>query len=391
MIELANKSKCTGCSACCDVCPKNAISMEYDEYGFLYPHINQELCCECKLCEKICPSKSVETDFKSPLSIYAGWSEDSKILKNSTSGGIFMSLCREVFSKSGAVFGAAFDENLKLSHKVAYTEQDAVCMQGSKYIQSNTSGAYQKAKKLLDGDKLVLFSGTPCQIDGLYHFLKKPYENLITCEVLCHGVGSTTFFEEVISENEKNICSKAIDVKFRDKHKGWEDSLFKISFENGKVLSQFSYYSTFGFPFSLGYVNREYCSECKYSSPKRTADITLGDYSAIDKNKYSRKQRKNGISIILVSTEKGKRFLESVNGIVLEEKIPDLFGESNPALRKRKNDVTKRNSFFEIYKNNGYQTVKSMFATPSKQTITRFKYRKQLNFAYNILKKLKLK
>lgn len=391
MIELAIKSKCTGCSACCDACPQNAISMEYDEEGFLFPHINEALCCKCGLCQKTCPTLSEAFDFKAPLSIYAGWSEDKKMLKNSTSGGIFMSLCREVFSQSGVVFGAAFDDALKLSHKSAFSENEALSMQGSKYIQSNVSGAYKEAKGCLDENKLVLFSGTPCQIDGLYHYLKKPYENLITCEILCHGVGSTAFFEDVISENEKVNSSKAVDVKFRDKQKGWEDSQFKITFENGKTVSQFSYYSTFGYPFSLGYSNREFCSECRYSSPQRIADITLGDYSASDKNKYSKEKRKNGISIILVSTEKGMHFLESVKGLSLEEKEASLVGESNPALRKRKNDTKKRNHFFEVYKNEGYEAVKNTYATPPKNTVTRFKYRRQINFVYSLLKKLKLK
>lgn len=391
MVELAEKSKCTGCSACCDACPQNAISMKYDEEGFLFPNINEELCCECGLCRKICPTLSEGFDFKSPLAIYAGWSEDKKMLKNSTSGGIFMSLCREVFEKSGVVFGASFDENLKLSHKSAFCEEEALSMQGSKYIQSDASGAYKEAKKHLDEKTLVLFSGTPCQIDGLLHYLKKPYDNLITCEILCHGVGSASFFEDVISENEKSAESKAVDVKFRDKKKGWEDSQFKITFENGKTSSQFSYYSTFGYPFSLGYSNRQYCSQCRYSSPKRIADITLGDYSASDKSEYSKEKRKNGISIILVSTEKGKAFLQSAKGLVLEEKDASLVGESNPALRKRQNDTAKRNHFFEIYKTQGYEAVKTAYATPPKQTVTRFKYRRQINFIYSLLKKLKIK
>lgn len=391
MVELAIKSKCTGCSACCDACPQNAISMKYDEEGFLFPHISEELCCKCGLCQKACPTLSEGFDFKAPLSIYAGWSDDEKMLKNSTSGGIFMSLCRQVFERSGVVFGATFDDALKLSHKSAFNEKDALSMQGSKYIQSNASGAYKEARKYLDENKIVLFSGTPCQIDGLFHYLKKPYENLITCEILCHGVGSTAFFEDVISENEKVNGSKAVEVKFRDKQKGWEDSQFKITFENGKAVSQFSYYSTFGYPFSLGYSNREYCSQCRYSSPKRIADITLGDYSASDKNKYSKEKRKNGISIILASTEKGKDFLKSVKGLALEEKEASLVGESNPALRKRQNDTAKRNHFFEIYKTKGYEAVKAAYATPSKDTVTRFKYRRQINFIYSLLKKLKLK
>ena len=391
MIELAIKSQCMGCSACCDACPQNAISMKYDEEGFLFPHINEALCCECGLCQKTCPTLSGDSAFKSPISIYAGWSDDKKMLKNSTSGGIFMSLCRLVFEKSGVVFGASFDSALKLSHKSAFNEKDAVSMQGSKYIQSNASGAYKEAKRYLNENKLVLFSGTPCQIDGLLHYLKKPYENLITCEILCHGVASTAFFEDVVSEEEKANGSKAVDVKFRDKQKGWEDSHFKIIFENGKTASQFSYYSTFGYPFSLGYSNREYCSQCRYSSPERIADITLGDYSAGDKSKYSKEKRKNGISIILASTEKGKAFLSSVKALTLEEKDASLVGESNPALRKRKNDTAKRNHFFEIYKTKGYKAVKMAYATPSKNTITRFRYRRQINCIYSLLRKLKLK
>ena len=220
----------------------------------------------------------------------------------------------------------------------------------------------------------------------------KTYENLITCEVLCHGVGSTKFFEDVIKDYQLSNNSKVKNVLFRDKKGGWEDSYFTVFFENGKRKSSPSYYNTFGYPFSRGYISRESCLNCKYSSEMRVADITLGDYAGKDKNHYSSKQKKMGISLVLASTEKGKKVLKELEATVeFDEKDILKISESNPALRQKAHNERKRNKFFDVYLNDGYDSVKLRCATPSKEIVFRHKYRRQINFVYNILKKLKLK
>ena len=392
MIKLADKFQCTGCSACSNVCPQNAMKMQYDEQGFLFSEVDNDRCCDCGKCSKVCPVLQNDTNCHTPIGFWAAWSKDCKTLKSSTSGGMFMSLSRYVFARNGAVFGALFDKEMHLVHGVAFNECEAWAMQGSKYIQSNIGSAYKRAKELLNSQTLVMFTGTPCQIEGLYKYLGKTYENLITCEVLCHGVGSTKFFEDVIKDYQLSNNSKVKNVLFRDKKGGWEDSYFTVFFENGKRKSSPSYYNTFGYPFSCGYISRESCLNCKYSSEMRVADITLGDYAGKDKNHYSSKQKKKGISLVLASTEKGKKVLKELEATVeFDEKDILKISESNPALRQKAHNERKRNKFFDVYLNDGYDSVKLRCATPSKEIVFRHKYRRQINFVYNILKKLKLK
>lgn len=389
MIKLAGEAECTGCSACFNICPTGSIEMKYDEQGFLFPFIDRQQCCACGKCMDICPVLQDAVNYHTPVGFWAAWSKDMKTLRSSTSGGMFLSLSRYVFSHNGAVAGVRFDKDMHLIHDIAYSESEACAMQGSKYIQSNVGHAYRKVKKLLNSQVLVMFTGTPCQIDGLYSYLGKEYENLITCEVLCHGVGSTKFFEDVIKDYQSGSSSEAEYVLFRDKKHGWEDSSFTIGFLNGRRKSLPSYYNTFGYPFSRGQISRLSCLNCKYSSTNRVADITLGDYAGKDKEQYSSKQRKMGISLVLASTEKGRRILEGLEDTVVYDKkdIADI-SESNPALRKRNHSKERRNEFFDIYLKEGYDAVKMKFASPSREVVLRYKYRRQINAVYNILKKI---
>ena len=392
MIELADRTVCTGSMACANVCSLNAISVKYDEQGFIYPEVDNALCRLCGKCVNVCAALQGASELKEPIGFWAGWTKDKVMQKKSTSGGLFMSLCRYVFSLDGVVFGARFDEQLKVFHGVAYNEQQAGSMHGSKYIQSNVADSYRKAGELLKEGKTVLFTGTPCQIDGLYKVLNGDHDNLITCEVLCHGVGSTRYFEDVIADLESEYKSKAINVKFRHKLRGWEDSCFSITFENGKRFLAPSYYNAFGYPFSLGHICRESCFSCGYSAPNRVADITLGDYSAKDKEKYTKAQKDLGISLILASTDKGKKVLEGMcDSLVLDPKPIQQVAVSNPALKPRNKDKTVRSEFFSLYAEKGFHAVKMRYGMPDKKTVFRFKHRRQIAFIYNLLKKLHLK
>ena len=190
MIEIIDKAKCCGCHACDNVCPKNCIKIIIDEEGFLYPKINKDICISCNLCEKVCPLiNSIDNnEFKSIA--YACKNRNEQVRINSSSGGIFFLLCEEVINKNGVVFGATFDDNFNVKHSFTETLEECKAFRGSKYVQSSIGDMYKHAKRFLDQDRTVLFTGTQCQIKGLNIFLGKSYKNLLTVDVICHGVPS---------------------------------------------------------------------------------------------------------------------------------------------------------------------------------------------------------
>ena len=181
--RLAEHNDCTGCMACYNACPKQAIDFIEDKEGFVQPRINGEKCIGCKLCEKSCPEIS-PLDLKKPFQpkIYAAWHKEDRCL--SSSGGAFSAFARQTIESGGVVFGAAFDENHHLRHTAAKDVESLSALRGSKYIQSNIGTTYKEIKKHLLANRYVLFTGTPCQVSGLKSYLAKDYEKLITIDLI---------------------------------------------------------------------------------------------------------------------------------------------------------------------------------------------------------------
>lgn len=391
MPELADEFQCTGCSACAAICPNEAIEMEYNHEGFIFPKIITTKCCDCRMCEKICPILNSRKISQKEYNIYLAGIKDKKIRKKSTSGGVFTGIAQFVFSHNGLVVGAQFDQRMVLKHVIAESEKEINMMRGSKYIQSEVKDVYALVKKELDNNRMILFTGTPCQIDGLLHFLEKAYDNLITCDVLCHGVASSRFFYDAIKWYEKEQGSKVTNIYFRDKRKSWEKSEFRVEFINGKALHFPSYLNEFGYPFSHRLCCRKSCFKCKYSSTERISDISIGDYTGTDKNKYSYFDRHSGLSLVIVSSLKGKEVISALSNTVdIEAKSREIC-KTNPALRNRDDSLRERNLFFSTYNEKGFDFVRKSYATPTKEEILRFKYGKLLNVIHNILVKLNIR
>lgn len=179
MINIQEKSKCCGCYGCYNICPKGAIEMVQDEKGFYYPQIIKEKCINCGLCNKICPiSNKIEIE-NSPKA-FAAYNKDKRIREKSSSGGVFTLLAEKILEQNGVVFGAKFDENFNVVHSYVERKEDLEVFRGSKYVQSKIGDTYKKAEELLKNGRLVLFSGTPCQIEGLKKYIRKEYDNLYT-------------------------------------------------------------------------------------------------------------------------------------------------------------------------------------------------------------------
>lgn len=199
MISITSKEMCCGCAACEQRCPKSCIVMREDEEGFLYPQTDMSKCIDCGLCEKVCPVLN-QGEKRKPLYVYAAKNKNPQIQLYSSSGGVFTHIAEQIIQNNGVVFGARFDENWAVKHDYTETLEGLAAMRGSKYVQSRIGSTYQQAKDFLEAGRLVLFSGTPCQIRGLKLFLAKEYENLLTVDLVCHGVPSPEIWRQYLHE-----------------------------------------------------------------------------------------------------------------------------------------------------------------------------------------------
>ena len=215
-----DKYDCCGCRACEQVCPKQAIVMETDDEGFLYPKIDACKCINCGLCNKVCPIEVGNISVEHPLAVYAAQYQNNKVLNNSSSGGIFSLIANYVFSKYGVVYGAAFDDDMYLQHIRITDIEELNKLRGSKYVQSDIEDTYKQAKTDLENGALVYFTGTPCQIQGLKLFLRKHYANLLTTDLVCHGTPSYKVFANTLREIEAKKHGRIYSYLFRDKSVG---------------------------------------------------------------------------------------------------------------------------------------------------------------------------
>ncbi len=302
------KNLCSGCSACLNICPKKAISMK-KENGFLYPSIDYSVCIDCHNCEKICPQLSSSKKHEE-LFIIAAYAKDENIRKNSSSGGIFSLFAQKYLSNNGIVIGCAMAEDFKSAKHIAIkNEQDLRFLRGSKYLQSQTGQIFSDVKKFLLEGKNVLFSGTPCQVAGLSAFIPDSMKkNLLTIDVICHGVPSPLVWEKYIEAREKEAGAKTKAVSFRKKtDKTKEYSLF-IEFENGKTFNE-SIKNNF---YLRGFVNnlflRPSCYNCEIKNNAYKSDITLADYWGAE-DVFEKEEVEKGISLVITHSEKGKKEL----------------------------------------------------------------------------------
>ena len=331
MIKIVNKQDCCGCSACVQRCPKHCITLKEDGEGFLYPHVNSDECIDCGLCEKVCPELH-HGERHIPLEVYAAKNKDESIRMQSSSGGIFTLLAEKVIQEGGVVFGAAFDANWEVMHTYAETMEGLVDFRGSKYMQSRIGTAYQDAEYFLKQGRKVLFSGSPCQIKGLKLFLRKNYDNLIAVDFICHGVPSPKVWREYLKEtiarkSGKNSvlpypipCKIGIDtVDFRSKSTGWKKYSFALTLsetlaegaQNTVLLSSVFSENPFMRAFLADLILRPSCYSCPSKSGRSGSDLTIADYWAIPQVAPEFDDDK-GVSLVLVQTEKGKSFYQSL-------------------------------------------------------------------------------
>lgn len=354
MIRLDKKENCCGCEACKQVCPRKCISFQYDEEGFMYPQINKKDCVDCGLCEKVCPIQN-KTPHRKPLDVLAAYNKNESVRKKSSSGGMFYLLAKKTIENHGVVFGAKFNKTWGVEHDFTEHLEELSLFMGSKYVQSRIGDNFLKIRAFLKQGRLVLFSGTPCQVKALKLFLRKEYENLLLVEVLCHGVPSPILWEKYIHEQycmeETTIIEK---LSFRWKVSLWETyHLYCKRSTGGKSKEKSEPFndSLWGKAFVQNLFLRPSCYSCPVKYLSSGSDITLGDFWGIDHYHKEFNDHK-GASLVMVNTKKALAFIDKLDFKYVES-VYEYAVKYNKVIEKAYELNGKRKTFYDFYKKKG--------------------------------------
>ena len=356
MLEIKEKKNCTGCHACGSVCPQKCIQMLPDEEGFLYPSIHWNRCVDCGACEKVCPVLH-PADISFPLKVYAARNEDETIRMSSSSGGVFTALAEEMIQRGGVVFGASFNEDGQVVHSMTDQWEGLAAFRGAKYVQSLIGEVYLQVRRLLKQGRWVLFSGTPCQVAGLKHFLRTDDERLLTVDVVCHGVPSPLVWQtylDSINPRKERITA----LSMRDKSHGWKRYGMEIRTEDtvlytGKAADNL---------YSQGYLDHLYlrpsCHACPAKKGRSHSDFTLGDFWGIERVHPSIDDDR-GTGLVLVNSLAGMNFYRSLRVLEKEVTYAQAF-RGNPSLELCAPLTDSREEFWRRFPEEGMKVVSDL-------------------------------
>lgn len=367
MINITDKSKCCGCSACVQCCPKQCIAMHEDKEGFLYPKVDLARCIDCELCERVCPVLNV-ADNRYPHKVLAAKNKNERIRNTSSSGGVFTILAEQVINDGGVVFGVRFNDKWEVVHSYAETVEDLAAFRGSKYVQSVIGDSFKQVEAFLKQGRKVLFSGTPCQIAGLKRYLRKTYGNLLTVECVCHGVPSPLVWREYLNEirRPKGVAGKntvlpiykdlpvITGINFRDKSNGWKKFGFLLGLKSASKADENSVFSSgiqtvlqpfyenpFMQAFLADFILRPSCYNCPTKAGRSGADIALADFWGIE-NVLPEFDDDRGCSLVLDYTSRAEYESEC-------ERVPTGYEDAvryNPAIVRSVAKPLNRAFFF---------------------------------------------
>lgn len=359
MITITKNENCCGCEACVQVCPKHCISFCQDLEGFYYPSVNKSECINCGLCERVCPCANL-FDVIIPIESYAARNKDERVRALSSSGGVFQLLASQIISSNGVVFGASFNEKWEVLHTEATSLVEIEKFQGSKYVQSRIGDSFQSVELCLKQGRPVLFSGTPCQVSGLRHFLNKEYDYLYCVDVICHGVPSPLVWKKYLDDirydrkrmySDKPCIPTISDVSFRDKTYGWDRYSLSITFEENnirqKTIPQIGIDNPYMKAFILNWSLRPSCYNCPSKNGSSGSDITIADFWGIS-NAIPEFDDDKGTNLVLINTEKGKRLFAGIEDAKIIRIRTDysLSIAHNPSYKESVSLNDKRNLFF---------------------------------------------
>lgn len=347
MIDQFSEINCNGCQMCKDICAQNAISYQVNKQGFWFPKVDYSKCVKCSLCVRKCPNKTKVFNDKTMPLVKAVWSVDDDVRMDSTSGGLFYELARDILlNKKGYVVGCIYDDDYKGAHQVIIDSIDELKpLMVSKYVESNAEGIYVKITEALKTGKIVLFVGAPCQCAALYSYLGKDYDNLFVVDFLCRGANSPKAHRKYVEYLEKKYNSKIVSLRSKDKRNGWERFGQSAVFENGKEyflpheedLRVVAYHRG-------NLMVRESCLDCKFKNLPRYSDITLGDFWGIKPEEVRNIDK--GISLCFINSDKGKLLMEEIsNRVESIDKTLDDAKRGNPAIYCSASSSKNRNVF----------------------------------------------
>ena len=351
MKEICQKEKCVGCLNCFNTCKFFAVNLVEDDLGFVYAEKDLDKCKQCGMCENKCPILNDEISNINKQECYACKNNDDDTRLKSSSGGIFYLIAEEIINNNGIVVGAAYDKEFNVVHKIIDKKEEIEQFMGSKYIQSNVGDVFNVIKQKLEDNFLVLFTGTPCQVAALKTFLNKEYENLITQDFVCHGVGSKNVLKQHIKEIKEEYNIKDLKkMSFRNKTTGWKNFSFSISDEKNQYIKDCindNYMKTFLKNLCL----RESCYDCKYKNKNRWSDITLADFWNVDKVIKDFDDDK-GVSAVIVNSEKGQKWFNKIKKRITFEKVNyDDISKNNICLDNSAIYNRHRDDFIKDFKN----------------------------------------
>lgn len=347
LIDSQSKDSCCGCTACKFACPKHCITLEEDSEGFLYPKVDASLCIDCQVCVKVCSFHNPAEEEKSK-SVYAALNKNEEIRKESSSGGIFTILAENIIQDGGVVFGAKFTDDWQVDIVPTETIEGLAAFRGSKYLQARMGDSLILTKRYLQEGRKVLFSGTPCQIAGLKHYLRKDYDNLLAIDFVCHGVPSPKVWKKYLDEVTQADKQVISDIKFRDKPQGWKRYNFTLNYKEGDKLCTMSSYNGdnhYMRAFLSDMILRPSCYNCQAKCGRSKSDITIADYWGIDQV-HPQMDDDKGTSLLIIRTEKGQKALDFTKMAYTESTYEEAF-KYNPAIERSAVPHHKRADFLK--------------------------------------------
>lgn len=381
MIRINDPADCCGCTACASICNHDAITMEPDALGFLYPKVDESKCVECGLCEKVC---AFNDNYDKSLNLpkpdaYAARHKDMDEVMKSRSGAAFVAISDYILEQGGVVYGAGYKDHFRVAHKRATTKEERDEFRGSKYVQSDLTGVFRMVKQDLKNGLTVLFSGTPCQTSGLNSYVgKKLRENLVLIDIVCHGVPGPNIWRDYLAYLEKKQGDTITMVNFRDKEVfGWKAhrETFKFRTGGGKMNFTYVFYQHIMF--------RHCCGKCHFCNTTRPSDITIADFWGWEKTDPDINKDNKGVSLVFVNTLKGREIFEAVKDKI--DTIPaELENCLQPNLQHPSIIHPKRMDFERDYIKHGFKYVMYKYGDAG----WRYKYRKFMQMVKNKIKRI---
>lgn len=362
---LCERHLCTGCLACFAACKGGAIEVVQDEKGFVFPEIHLNKCVDCLKCSSSCPvnSKIVKTS-QEPYTIYAAWILDDEIKKESSSGGIFSALALSVLIAGGYVCGARYSSQMRVEHEIIDHVDKLYHIRGAKYSQSYIGDTYCKIEEKLRDSKTVLFCGTPCQVAGLYGYLKKTYQNLLTVELICQGVGSQLILDEYVKYINGKYSNKINHINFRYKN-SYCSSLTNITFQNKKSMVVDGIDNSFRYGYGAKLFYRDCCYNCKYRKESRVGDLSLGDFWSVNEEDDDISDSHHDVSLVLINTENGEKYFNEIkNTLFFKEKEYKYAIEKSVNISSTLDKPSVRDDFFRDLISLPFRDVAKAYLVP---------------------------